>query len=248
MTTTKILSYRLKFIDYNSILELFIKDVLKKHQFKQIISVNPENLMLMRANPQFEKLVVSSQTLIPDGIGVALAAKVQSGVVLKRLTGVDLMNRLVRYASEYRLKCLLIGGKGDLADKTAKCYQAKYPKLKIASTMGFLDINKPNKNEENALKQIVAITRPHFVFVAFGSPAQELWIEAHKHWFGSSLVMGIGGALAMNSGTLRRAPRLIQEFGLEWLFRLLQEPWRIKRQLSLIKFMGLLIVLKFKIK
>lgn len=248
MTTLKLLDYSLNFLTYEDILELIKKDILQKGKFCQIISLNPENLLLMKQNHQFEKLVVSSQTLIPDGVGMVVAAKLLAGVTLRRLPGVELMDRLLRHSAQHRLRCLLIGGSANLAELTQKCYEKRYPELKIKGLRSIFNIKQPTKIEMAALKRIVSLIKPHFVFVAFGSPAQELWIDKNKHLFKGSLVMGVGGGFAMLSGVLPRAPRFLQRLGFEWLYRLFQEPWRIRRQTKLLSFIFLMLKAKFKNK
>jgi len=247
MTSIELLDYQLNFVDFSNILELIKKNTSAKEQFCQIISINPENLMVMKRNPAFEKLILSSQTVIPDGVGIVWAAKLLTGIGLSRLSGVDLMDRLIRYANEHRLRCLLIGGDANLAELVAECYEARYPKLKIRGLRGIVDIKQPKPEEITSLKRIVSLLKPHLVFVAFGSPQQELWIQENKQLFSQSMVMGVGGGFAMLSGVLPRAPLWIQRLGLEWFYRLLQEPWRIKRQLRLVEFIFRVLKAKFKI-
>ena len=246
MQTIKLLNYHFSFVDFNDILERIKKDILVKGKFCQIISINPENIMIMTRDNEFKKLVMSSQTLIVDGVGIVLAARLLTGTGLRRLPGVELMERLISYASQYSLRCLLIGGDANLAELTAKCYAGRYPKLKIWGLQAIDDIKQPKPQEMLALKQIVSTSKPCLVFVAFGSPAQERWIQANKELFKGCLVVGVGGGFAMVSGVLPRAPKVMQRLGLEWLFRLVRQPWRLKRQLNLISFLLLVIKAKFK--
>lgn len=245
MRSIKLLDYQLNFIDFTDILELIKKNTSSKGNFYQIISINPENLMLMERNQEFKKLVLSTQTLIADGTGIVWAAKVLAGTSLNRLPGVELMDKLIAHANRHRLRCLLIGGKANLAELTVECYKRQYPMLKIKGLGGIVNIKQPKSEEIRELKRIVSLLKPHLVFVAFGSPAQELWIEANKHLFSHSLVIGVGGAFAMLSGVLPRAPQWLQHLGLEWFYRLLQQPWRIKRQLRLVEFVTKVLQAKY---
>ncbi len=86
--------------------------------------------------------------------------------------------------------------------------------------------------------------KPHLVFVAFGSPWQELWIERHRNQFQNCVVMGVGGAFDFLGGKVPRAPVIIRRLGFEWLFRLIVQPWRLRRQLRLVRF-GWLIFWSF---
>ena len=158
------------------------------------------------------------------------------------------MEDLIKMASERRLRVLMIGGKSYLADGLAKCYQKKYPKAKFLGTIGIKNIKKPTKIEEEAISSIVVGYKPHFVFVAFGSPNQELWIERHKKQFAGRVTMGVGGSLDYLSNNIKRAPVYIQKIGMEWLYRLTIQPWRWRRQVRLIKFIWLVIRQKWSKK
>ena len=106
-------------------------------------------------------------------------------------------------------------------------------------------IKNPKKEEEEAIFSIVRTARPNIVIVAFGSPEQELWLDRHNNKFSGIVCIGVGGAFDYFSGNIVHAPSIIRRFGLEWLFRLLIQPWRWRRQLRLIKFIWLVIKQKF---
>ena len=248
MQQLKLLDYDLKAMSMEDILELLLKNNPQKSEFRHIVSLNSENLLAMKSNREFEKVVLTSYGHIIDGVGVIIAARLLNGMRLTRLSGVDVMAKLLEVASGYSLRCLLIGGKAKIAESIANCYKARFPTLKIAFTEGYKDINYPVSEENEAIKRIVSLTRPHLVFVSFGSPAQELWIEKQKSLFKGCLVMGVGGAFSMLSGALPRSPNWMRRAGLEWFFRLLIEPWRLRRQLKLVEFVSLVIKEKLKQK
>ncbi len=243
---TELFNIPLNFVGKKEILEYLEKNNHKPATYQQIISINPENLVEALQNNQFKKIIATSKIHIADGVGVVAALQFLNGQKIERLTGVDLMSELINYANKYSLRILLIGGKGNLAEKLHECYKHKYPKLKIWSNPGFLSKNKPQKSESEEIFRIVSIAKPHFVFVAFGSPFQELWIDRNRKRFGKALVMGVGGAFAFLAGSVPRAPKLWRRIGIEWLYRLIIEPWRLFRQLRLIKFVFLVIIEKAK--
>ena len=245
MQSLQLFNYHFKILNYQNILEYILKNKSQKQMAAQIVSLNPENLVAMRKSERFEKVVLSSLGQIVDGAGVVVAARVLAHTTLSRLTGVDLMDRLLGEAAKYSLRCLLIGGRGQLAERVADCYKRRFPKLMVEGTEGFGDLKSPKKPEIERLKQIVASTRPHLVFVAFGSPVQELWIEEQQALLRGSLVIGVGGAFAMLAGVLPRSPGFMRQWGLEWFYRLIREPWRAKRQLALVEF--ILLTAKFKL-
>ena len=163
----------------------------------------------------------------------------------ERYPGVDLMHDLLELAVKIRLRVLLIGGKEKLADRIANCYNTRSGNLNFKGLVGIKNIKKLNKDEEDRIFSIVADFKPNLVFVAFGSPAQELWIERHKDKFTHCVCMGVGGGFDFISGDIARAPWWVRRMGFEWLYRLLKQPWRFRRQLELIRF--LILVCRQKI-
>ena len=158
------------------------------------------------------------------------------------------MEDLIKMASDRRLRVLMIGGKENLALRLTECYKDQFPEAKFKGLQGIEDIQNPKEDEEDRIFSIVADYKPHLVFVAFGSPDQELWIARHKKELTNCVVMGVGGAFDYLSGKVTRAPIIIQKIGLEWLFRLINQPWRWRRQLRLFKFIRLILQEKWKRK
>ncbi len=239
-----ILGVSLFYLEKKTILEKIKKDVVKRKKFIHIVSVNPENLIIALDNKKFKKVIETAQIHIIDGVGVVLAVRLLENRIIQRLAGVDLMRDFLEFAGKRRLRVLLIGARPKLANFIANCYQKKYPEARFFGIEGIKNIKNPKKSEEKEIFSIVSDLKPHFVFVAFGSPYQELWIDRHKRHFNNCVVMGVGGAFDFLAGKVPRAPVFIQKFGLEWLFRLLNQPWRFKRQLRLVKF-GWLIFINF---
>lgn len=214
--------------------------------FCHVVSLNPENLMTTQANAQFEKVVQKAQIRIIDGVGILLGAWVLGIPVGPRYPGVDLMLDLLKIADEERLRVMLIGGGPKVAEMVVNCQKRKFPAIEFFSLEGFADISNPTPEEAEKVNSIVAARRPHLVFVAFGSPAQELWIDENRHIFGKSVVMGVGGAFDYLSGAVSRPNSFLRALGVEWLFRLIRQPWRLKRQLKLPRFIHLIIKQKLK--
>lgn len=246
MIKTKIFDLELNFLDFNDILEYFKKKKNLNSFLLHIISINPENIIEARSNREFEKALIASQNHIPDGSGVVWAARLLNGVKLTRLSGVDVMDKLMHEACTRSLRVFLIGGKGKLAEQVANCYIKRFQSIKVSYTHGFADIKTPLESEEKAIFDIVRTIKPHIIFVSFGSPFQEIWIEKNRRFFSKLLVMGVGGAFSLVAGQVSRAPHYIRNFGVEWLFRLIHEPWRFRRQLRLFEFIFLVVKEKLK--
>jgi N-acetylglucosaminyldiphosphoundecaprenol N-acetyl-beta-D-mannosaminyltransferase len=244
MKQNKILGITITSESRTSILEKIIKYIGQPREFFHIVSLNPENLVVATENESFKKVVETAQIKIVDGIGIVLAGRLFN-LNLERLTGVDLMESLINLASNMRLRVLMIGGKENLALRLVECYSDQFPKAMFKGIQGIENIKSPKFDEEMKIFSIVAVYKPQLVFVAFGSPDQELWIARHKKEFAGCVVMGVGGAFDYLSNNIKRAPIFIQKLGLEWLFRLFRQPWRWRRQLRLLRFTWLIFKEKF---
>ncbi len=246
MTELTILGVKLKFADYNDILESIQKGYSESADMQHIISLNPETVMIALKDRSFMEAVRTAHFVIADGIGVVAAVQNLFGVKVPRVTGVDLMKKLLTADYRNSLTVCLIGGKGKVADKVKECYDHSQNGIKIIAVEGYNDIFSQKKSETDAIFSIVSSTKPRLVFVAFGSPQQELWIERHRELFKNAVVIGVGGAFDFLSGTTPRAPFFLQKIGLEWLFRLIIQPWRIKRQMRLLVFFIYVLIYKMR--
>lgn len=229
----------------NEIREYIIKNIKHPASFFHIISLNPEIFVLAQKNEAFKKVITTAQLSIIDGFGVKVGAFLQSIPSGERYAGVDLMSDLLFEAQKRRLRVLLIGGGPKIAEKVVECQKKSYPGVEFFAIEGIFDISMPKKEEERKISAIVTAAKPHLVFVAFGSPWQELWIERHRSLFKNMVVMGVGGAFDFLSGSVRRAPQWMRSFGLEWLYRLVRQPWRASRQHRLLIFFWLVLKERF---
>jgi len=222
-----------------TVLEKIGKYISNPVGFFHIVSLNPENMVIAQENEQFKKVIETAQIKIIDGIGIVLAARILGVDISERYPGVELMKELIKVASDGRLRVLLIGGRPNLAESLAECYQEEFSQAKFKGVYGIKDIKKPTRTEERTILSIVISYKPHLLFVAFGSPDQELWLARHKKEFSGVVAMGVGGSFDYLSDEVIRAPVFIQKLGLEWFYRLINQPWRWKRQLRLLRFIGL---------
>lgn len=240
----RIIGISVKGEDFNSILDKTKLGTIQNGEMAHIVSINPEILIEARDSEIFKKIVETAQIQIIDGVGVVLAARILNIPIANRLTGVDLMSKLLEYASANSLSVGLIGGGEKIAERLVECQKQKYPELKVFGIQGIKDIKNPKKEEEAEIFRIVADRKPYLLFVAFGSPYQEMWIERHRNELGGMVCIGVGGAFDYLSGNVDRPNRIFRSIGLEWLLRLIMQPWRWKRQLRLIRFVWLVILQK----
>src|SRR3990167_6168436 len=139
--------------------------------------------------------------------------------ISNRLTGVDLMLQLLNHANINSLSVMLIGGGPKIADKVVECQKDNFPEVKFISMSGINDIHQPQKKELDDIFSIVATSRPHILFVAFGSPFQEQWLYQHRKELKGIVCVGVGGAFNFLSNNLPRPPWPIRKMGFEWLWR-----------------------------
>lgn len=248
MKANKILGITITPESKSSILEKILLYIGKPTGIFHIVSLNPENLIIATEDDSFKRIIKTAQMKIVDGVGIVLAGRWLGIEVGERVTGVGLMEDMVKMASDRRLRVLMIGGKENLALWLSECYSERFSEAKFKGIQGIKNIQKPEVDEEDKIFTIVTAYKPHLIFVAFGSPNQEFWIERHKNEFANCVVMGVGGAFDYLSSNISRSPIFIQKFGLEWLFRLLRQPWRWRRQLRLFKFIKLVLQEKWKRK
>lgn len=222
---------------------------------KQIVTPNPEMLLTAEGNADFREILNRAFLSIPDGIGILWASTFQemsrrSGKIGKwikallsllslaiyprfckrifteRITGVDFMESICAIRRPYKTPIFLLGAQSGIAEKVKEILCARYPSLNIVGTFA----GSPNEDDFPAIQARLAETGPEVLFVAYGAPAQEFWIHKHlKHLPSVKIAMGVGGAFDFIGGYRKRAPKLLQKLGLEWLYRLAQEPSRFKR-------------------
>ena len=196
-----------------------------------VVAINPEKLMKAKEDPELKALLNRAEFQIPDGIGVIIASKLIKGNITSRITGIDMMDRIVREAARTEKTIFLYGAKPGVADKAAKQLQQTYPNLIVAGTQDGYE------QDNDKVIETINKAKPDILFVAMGSPKQEQWIEQHRDNLYPTLYQGVGGSFDVLAGNVKRAPAAFQKFGAEWLYRLLKEPSRLKRQMNLPKFL-----------
>lgn len=194
-----------------------------------IFTPNPELITLANNSSKYQDTLNHASFSLPDGIGVVLAAKFIHNRAIKRITGVDFMKSLCENVARKPVTVGFFGGEQGIAVRVSDCLREIYPELKVVYAS---DEWNPDQAREAKID---------ILFVALGSPKQELWIMENLDRLPAKVIMGVGGAFDMISGKVRRAPRIFRTFGLEWLWRLALQPWRWRRQLRLLVFTWLVI-------
>ena len=209
-----------------------IKSKMSRNEQSTIIAVNPEKIITAQRDAEVKTLINNSTFQIADGVGVLLASKVKGGKINSRVTGVDMMGRLLDFAAEESHPVYFYGAKEEVVTKAIDEIKNRRPTIQIAGyTNGY-------EKDEEALVQRIHESGAKILFVALGSPKQELWIKRNLLNLPNVLVFqGVGGSFDVFSGMVKRAPAFFRKFGLEWLYRLASNPSRIKRQMNLPVFL-----------
>jgi N-acetylglucosaminyldiphosphoundecaprenol N-acetyl-beta-D-mannosaminyltransferase len=216
-----------------------IKDMKKRIQAGEqstVIAVNPEKVMTARRDPLVKDLINNSTYQIADGVGMIIAAKLKKGKLTERVTGVDMMGRILEMAAAENLGVFFYGAKEATVKKAKDNLEAKMPGLRVVGyENGYV-------KDQDALLEKIRQSGAHIIFVALGSPRQELWIRENMPKLPKVKVFqGVGGSFDVYSGNVQRAPEMYRKAGLEWLYRLMKEPKRIKRQMALPKFLAAVV-------
>lgn len=208
-----------------------VESIVEKRKPSFIVAINPEKIMKAQKDTNLLNLLNSADIQIPDGIGVVIASKLKGGNIKNRVTGIDLMQNICKKASENGYSIFLLGAKPGVAEKASKILIEKYNGIKIVGVKdGYF------KNDDEAVEEIKK-AKPDILFIAMGSPKQEYWIKKNIDNLKVPLCMGIGGSLDVICGNIKRAPKWMCSLGLEWLYRLIKEPWRFKRMTVLPVFL-----------
>lgn len=195
----------------------------------QICTVNPEFIMAAQRDPSFADVLRTADLCVPDGIGVLWAARRQGVQLSERVTGSDGIYRICERAAARGWRVFLLGAAEGVAAEASRRLARHYPKLQVVGTYS----GSPDAADWPAIAQQLHTAQPDILFVAYGHPQQDIWIAHHRHELPVKVALGIGGAFDFVAGITPRAPQWMQRAGIEWLHRLLQQPWRWRRMVVL---------------
>ncbi|HHD2751959.1 TPA: WecB/TagA/CpsF family glycosyltransferase [Clostridium perfringens] len=225
----ELLGYRIFSEDKKELLE-----EIKNKEKVNIISGNPE-VLYNGINNEFlrNSFTKEDALIIPDGVGTLLAAKINGIEIKEKIAGIEVMDMLLRDARDKNLKVFLLGAKEDTLIKCKEKIEADYEGINIVgSNNGFFDLDNCND-----LIEKINESKADIIFVAMGAPRQEIFIEKYKDKLCCKIFMGVGGSFDVMAGNINRAPEFMINIGMEWLYRVAKEPWRIKRLGSIPKFL-----------
>ncbi len=195
----------------------------------QVATVNPEFVMRAGEDKEFARVLEAADLCLADGSGVVWAARRQGCALSGPVTGTDLIPRLAALCARRHFGLFLLGAAPGVADDLAQRLRAQHPGLQVAAHSG-----SPEPSADAETLSRIAAERPQVLAVAYGAPKQELWIDRMGDSLGGvSVAIGVGGAFDYLTGRVARAPLWMRRAGVEWLFRLAHQPWRIRRMVVL---------------
>jgi N-acetylglucosaminyldiphosphoundecaprenol N-acetyl-beta-D-mannosaminyltransferase len=217
--------------DAVSLISLLIQKGNAPHH---VVTGNLDHLYRLEHDKEFQDVYQSASLVLPDGMPVVwlsrLFKKAGGEGLPERVAGSDLLFELAKHSSLTGIRLFLLGGAPGAAEGTRSVLEDLYPGCQICGTYCPPQELFDTSEEQGHIRKIVRLASPDILLVAFGAPKQEKWIFQNKAVLGVPVSMGVGGSFEMASGKVTRAPKIIQQMGMEWAFRMLQDPARLWRR------------------
>lgn len=210
-----------------------VRCYMAEPRLHQIATVNPEFVMTAQDDTAFARVLRRADLCLPDGVGLLYAARRLGQPLPERIAGSSFVYELAALAASEGWPMFLLGAAPGVAEEAAAVLVARTPGLRIAGTYA----GSPDPAENDAIVAQINASGAQVLLVAYGAPRQDLWIDRNREALTTvRLAMGVGGSLDFITGRAVRAPQWVQDAGLEWLHRLIKEPWRWRRMLALPRF------------
>lgn len=219
--TVKLLGFDIDTFDFESAVS-YAKLLIEFKKGGQIVTINPEMIEYGLKNPEFAQTLQNADLIIPDGVGVELGLRIK-GTAVERIAGIEFSYSLLKECAKSHVSVGLIGAKPHILAKTLENLQKEINDLNIVYAQdGYFEDRK------KVLEQLKEMS-PKLLLVALGSPKQEEFIKEAREVLPRSVMVGVGGSFDIWSGEVQRAPVIYQKLGIEWLYRTIKEPYRLKR-------------------
>lgn len=224
----KIMGVRIDKVNMEEAFNKFLS-LSNRNSTSAIYTPNTEMVMMAKKDPAFKDVLSRGDLVVPDGIGLIHASRIHHLGLIERVTGYDLMTRILKYCNSTKKSIYIVGSKPGVSEEACENIKKAYPDIVIAgSHHGYFD-----ESEELKVIDRINDVKPDVLFVGFGAPKQEIWIDKHRKILNTPIAMGIGGCIDVWAGTVKRAPKFFQKLGLEWFYRLMKEPSRLGRMMSI---------------
>jgi N-acetylglucosaminyldiphosphoundecaprenol N-acetyl-beta-D-mannosaminyltransferase len=210
----------------------YLTEAIGQKRPHQIITANPIMVMAAMDDPAYMSMMQQAELIVPDGTGVVWAAGYVGEPVAERVPGYDLLHELMKVGEPKGWKVYLLGASTEVIEAAASKLQETYAGIQVVGCRnGYFG----DEQDDEVIEAIVQAV-PDILLVGRSAAKQEPWIAKYKQQLQVPIMMGVGGSFDVLSGKLKRAPVFFRKLRLEWFYRLMQEPWRFKRMLTLPKF------------
>lgn len=222
MSRTLVVGCPVDSLDMNQTIEK-IEETIKQKKICQHVAVNVSKFMEMRKDPHLKKIIEDCQIISADGMPLVWVSKLMGNPLPERVAGVDLFQELIKLCSEKGYRPFFFGAREWVVKSVVDNYKAKYPDLNVAGYRnGYY-----SKEEEVSIAKTIRESRADMLFVGFSSPMKEIFLKKWMPVMSVHFCMGVGGSFDIVAGKTKRAPGWMQKTGLEWLYRVIQEPRRM---------------------
>lgn len=222
----KVLGYPVDMVDESRAIAV-IESAWENERSLQVVTLNAEMVVAAQQDAELDRIIRHAHLIVPDGAGVVWAVKL-NGQTIDRLPGIELAAAALGRAAMSGRRVALLGGKPEVMEILPEVLASRFPGLKIvAARHGYFSLDDEERLVDELVKQA-----PELILVALGVPKQEYFIDRWQSSFPKSVMIGVGGSFDVWTGQVKRAPKYMRVLNLEWLYRLLSEPWRSKRILS----------------
>lgn len=228
----RILGVPVDAITFEGLLDRIAAWVAAGDGLRQICTVSPEFVMIAQDDPDFMRVLHEADLCVADGVGLLFAARFLGRPLPQRVTGSDGVPLIAERAARMGWKLFLLGAAPGVAEQASAALRARFPGVQIVGTYA----GSPAPEEEAGIVARVNASGADILFVAYGAPRQDVWIARNRDRLEVRVALGVGGSLDFVAGVVPRAPRWMRRLALEWLFRLLIQPWRWRRMLRLPRF------------
>ncbi|NJN87373.1 MAG: WecB/TagA/CpsF family glycosyltransferase [Leptolyngbyaceae cyanobacterium SL_7_1] len=214
-------------LNFSQVVEKIVQAAKAPEGSTYVVTPNAHHVVMLQKNAHFREIYQNAFLVVPDGVSLLWASKILGTPLQGRVNGTDLFEELSAVAAKENLNVFLLGGRPGAAESAARTLQVRHPTLSI---VGFYCPPYGFESDAIELEQINAMIQaaaPHLLFVGLGAPKQEYWMHSTYQTLGVPVSLGIGVSFELVAGIVQRAPKMMQQTGLEWVFRLIAEPKRL---------------------